>query len=188
MRGILKRASVVCHPESEPQKKIALDTEQDSTPNPSVCCGGCSESGTRPSTTKGTDQNTGTGDVTREVRTRPTQDVTRASSSDDIGDDVVMRGDNANENRAEHPSSSGRASRRRITTKRERREVRIAQTGVTEEHVPRRISKETTLSEHPVAVTTQEVLDGYREKTVRVANVENNAWNWVSISPAGALT
>ena len=30
MRGILKRASVVCHPESEPQKKIALDTEQDS--------------------------------------------------------------------------------------------------------------------------------------------------------------
>ena len=36
MRGILKRASVVCHPESEPQKKIALDTEQDSTPHPSV--------------------------------------------------------------------------------------------------------------------------------------------------------
>ena len=27
MRGILKRASVVCRPESGPQKKIALDTE-----------------------------------------------------------------------------------------------------------------------------------------------------------------
>ena len=34
MRGILKRATVVCHPESD-QKKVALDTEQDSTPNPS---------------------------------------------------------------------------------------------------------------------------------------------------------
>ena len=32
VRGKLKRASVVCHPESEPQKKIALDTEQGSTP------------------------------------------------------------------------------------------------------------------------------------------------------------
>ena len=31
VRGILKRASVVCHPESESQKKIALDAEQDST-------------------------------------------------------------------------------------------------------------------------------------------------------------
>ena len=41
MRGILKRASVVCHPESEPQKKIALDTEQDS-PHPSVSNGGSS--------------------------------------------------------------------------------------------------------------------------------------------------
>ena len=27
MRGILMRATVVCHPKSEPQKKIALDTE-----------------------------------------------------------------------------------------------------------------------------------------------------------------
>ena len=40
MRGILKRACVVWHPESEPQKKIALDTEQDSTPHPSVSYGG----------------------------------------------------------------------------------------------------------------------------------------------------
>ena len=49
VRGILKRASVVCHPESEAQKKIALDTEQDSIPRPSVSHGGSSASGARPS-------------------------------------------------------------------------------------------------------------------------------------------
>ena len=36
VRDILKRASVVCHPESEPQKKIARDTEQGPIPHPSV--------------------------------------------------------------------------------------------------------------------------------------------------------
>ena len=40
---------------------------------------------------------------------------------------------------------------------------------------------------HAVAVTTQEALDGSREKTMRVANIENNLLNWVSISSAGAL-
>ena len=35
VRGILKRASAACHPESESQRKIALDTVQDSTPRPS---------------------------------------------------------------------------------------------------------------------------------------------------------
>ena len=39
VRGILKRASAACHPESESHKKIALDTEQDSTPRPSVSYG-----------------------------------------------------------------------------------------------------------------------------------------------------
>ena len=107
MRCIRKRTSVVCHPEPEPQEKIALDTEQDSTPHPSVAYGGSSASGAQPSVTKSTDQNTSTGDVTRDVRTGPTLDVTRASSNDHIGDDVVMREDNADENRAEHPSSSG---------------------------------------------------------------------------------
>ena len=42
VRGILKRASVVCHPESESQKKIARDTEQDPRPHPSVSHGGSS--------------------------------------------------------------------------------------------------------------------------------------------------
>ena len=96
---------------------------------------------------------------------------------------VVMREDNADENRAAHPSSLRSDGRRRITTKREPREVRDAQTSVTEQHVPRGISGITTQSEHPVAVTTQDVLDGYREKTVRVANVENNTFLlWVLIS------
>ena len=36
-----------------------------------------------------------------------------------------------------------------------------------------------------MAVTTQEALDGSCEKTMRIANVENSALNWVSISSAG---
>ena len=127
------------------------------------------------------------GDVTREARTGLPQDVTRAGSSDDIGDDVVMREDNADENRSEHLSASGSDSRRRITTKREPREVRDAESSVTKQHVPRNISDKTTLLEQPVAVTTQEALPGFRGKTVRVAKVENNTLNWVSISSAGAL-
>ena len=46
----------------------------------------------------------------------------------------------------------------------------------TEQHLPRRILGKTTLQEHAVAVTTQEVLD-----------VEENTLNWVSISSSGAL-
>ena len=93
---------------------------------------------TIPSVTASTDQDTSTGDVTRDVRTGLAQDVTRTSSSDDNGEDVVMREDNAGENRAEHPYWSD--SRKRITTKREPREVRDEQTSITEPHVPRRIS------------------------------------------------
>ena len=40
---------------------------------------------------------------------------------------------------------------------------------------------------HAVAVTTQGALDGYREKAMRISNVENNTLNWASISSAGAL-
>ena len=123
MRGTLTRACVVCHPESEPQKKIALDTQQSS---PSVTFGGSSASGaheqsltarrthdTIPSVTTSTDQNTGTGDVTREVRTGLAQYVTRTSSNDDIGDDVVMEEDNADENRAEQGQTGVEGSQRR---------------------------------------------------------------------------
>ena len=98
-----------------------------------------------------------------------------------------MREDNADGHRAEHPSSSGSDSRRRITRKREPREVRDEQTSVTEQHGPRKILGKTTPQERAVAVTTQEALDGYREKTMRIANVGNNTVNWVSSSSAGAL-
>ena len=65
MRGTLKRASLICYPESERQKRIALDTEQDSTPHPSVSYGGSSASGAQSSITTSADQNT---DMTRVVR------------------------------------------------------------------------------------------------------------------------
>ena len=45
----------------------------------------------------------------------------------------------------------------------------------------------TTPREQAVTVTTQEALDGSREKTMRIAYVENSALNWVSISSAGVL-
>ena len=125
----------------------------------SVSCGGSPVSGAQLSVTTSTDQNAGTGDVTREVRTGQTQDMTRANKSDDMGDDVVMREDNADEDRAAHPSSSGSDSRTRIKTKRGPSEVRDLQTSVTEQRVPRRISKKTALSEHPVAITAQKALD-----------------------------
>ena len=111
MRGILKRDSVVCHPESESQKKIAMDAEQDPSPHPTVSHGGSSASGTRPSITTSADLNT---DMTRVVRSGPAPDVTRASGEDHAGGDVVMRED---ENDGGHPSSEGSDSRRRITTK-----------------------------------------------------------------------
>ena len=116
VREILKGASVVCHSESGPPKKIPLDTEQYLTPHPSVSNEGSSATGPQPSVTTCTDQNTGTSDVTREVRTGPILDATRASSKDHIGGDGAMEGDGADENSAGHPSPSGSDGRRRRTT------------------------------------------------------------------------
>ena len=126
VRSILKRASAVSHPESESQKKIAMDTEQDPIPHPSDSHGGSSASGTRPSIATSADLNT---DMTREVGAGPASDVTRASGEDHVGGDVVMRED---ENNGGHPSSEGSESRRRITTKREPREVRDERSSTTE--------------------------------------------------------
>ena len=109
VRGILKRAGATCHPESESQKKIALDTEQESS----------SASGTRPSTATRTAQDTDTSDVTRGTGPELAQGVIQPSSSDDTGDDVAMEGESADENSAGHSNPSGSDSRRRITTKRE---------------------------------------------------------------------
>ena len=98
----------------------------------------------KPSITTSTDQNTGT------------SDVARASSKEHIDGDVTMDGVGADENSAGHPNPLGSDSRRRITAKREPREVRVEQSGTTEQYVPRRFFAETTLQGHAVAVTTQE--------------------------------
>ena len=112
MRGTLKRASVICYSKSEPQKKIALDTKQDSAPRMSVYYGGA-----QPSTTTSTDQNT---------------NVIRTNSEDHIGGDVPMRGNGADDISGGYPSSAGPNSRRRITTKRRPRVVRDEQSSTNE--------------------------------------------------------
>ena len=71
--------------------------------------------------------------------------------------------------------------------KREPREVRDDRSSTTEQHVPRRVFGKTTPQERAVAVTTQEALDGSREKTMKISNVENSALNWVSMLSAGAF-
>ena len=63
---------------------------------------------------------------------------------------------------------SGSDSKRRITAKRDTREVRVEQSSTTEQHVPRRLLGKTAPQGRAVAVTTQEALDGSREKTMRV--------------------
>ena len=100
VRGIPKRASAACHPESESQKKIALDTEQDSTPRSSVSHGGSTASGTRPSTATRTAQDVDTSDVTRGTGPELAQGVIQPSSSNDNGDDVAMEGENAGDRSA----------------------------------------------------------------------------------------
>ena len=179
VRGILKRASATCHPESESQKKIALDTEQESTPRPSVSYGGSSASGTRPSTATRTAQDADTIDATRGTGPELAQGVIQPSSSDDNGDDVAMEGENAGERSAFDSNPSGPDSRRRITTKREPREARDEQPPVAGQHVPRK----TTPQGHAVAVTTQEASDGSREKTMRVANMENDSLKSCHLMP-----
>ena len=132
VRGILKRARATCHPESESQKKNALDTEQDSTPRSSVSHGGSSAPGTRPSTITGTAQDTGTTNVTGEMRPELAQGMTQPTSSDDTGGGVAMEGETGDQSSAGHSNPSGPDSRRRITTKREPREVRDEQSSTTE--------------------------------------------------------
>ena len=89
--------------------------------------------------------------------------MTQASNSNNTGGDVVMERDSVGESGAEHPNPSGSDGKRRITTKRDPREVRDEQPTVIEQHVPRRILEKTSPQEHAVAVTTQETPDGYRE-------------------------
>ena len=95
-----------------------------------------------------------------------------------------MEGDSGEGSSAGHPSPLGPDTRRRITTKRRPREVRDEQSSIIGQHVPRRTFGKTAPQE---CVTTHEALDGSRVKTMRIANVENNALNFVSISSGGAL-
>ena len=152
-----------------------LNTEQDPTPQPRVSYGGSSASGVRPRAITIADQGAGT------------SDVARAESEEHNNDDVAMDGSGADDNSARHPNPPGSDSRRRITTKREPREVRVEPSGTTEQYVPRRLFGKTTPQGPAVAVTTQKALVGSREKTMRIASVENSALNWVSISMGGAL-
>ena len=87
------------------------------------------------------------------------------SSGDDNGDDVAVEEENAGERSAGDSNPSGADNRRRITTKREPREARDEQPTDAGQHVPRRMSGNTTPHGHAVAVTTQEASDGSREKT-----------------------
>ena len=155
-------------------------------PHPSVSHGGSSAPGTLPSTATRTAQDTDTSDVTRGTGPELAQGVIQPSSSDGTGDDVAMEEENADEGSAWDSNPSGPYSKRRISTKREPREARDEQSTVTSQHVPRRMPGKTTPQGHAVADTTQEASDGAREKTMRVANIENNSLNWVSISSAGA--
>ena len=136
VRGTLKRTSVARQPESESQKRNALDTEQDPTPRSRVSNGGSSASGVRPSATTSTDQGT------------VTSEGARASSEEHTDGDVAMGGDSADDNSSGHPNLSGSDSRRRITAKREPRDVRVEQSNTTEQHVPRRLFGKTTPQGH----------------------------------------
>ena len=77
--------------------------------------------------------------------------MTRANSKDHIGDDVAMEEDSSDESSAGHPSLWRPDSRRRITNEEDE------QPGTTEQ-------QEALENDARVAVTTQEALDGYREK------------------------
>ena len=185
-RGILKRASATCHPESESLKKIALDTKQDSTPHPSVSYGGSSASGTRPSTATRTAQDADTSDVTRGTGPELAQGVIQPSSSDDTGGNVAMEGENADERSAGDSNPAGPDSTRRITTKREPREARDEQSIATCQQVLRRMSGKTTpqgscgCCHHARGI-------GRVPRENHESREHRERLNWVSISSAGAL-
>ena len=105
------------------------------TPRASVSYGGSSASGTRPSITTRTAQDTDTSDVKRGTGPELAQGVIQPSSSGDTGDDVAMKGgENAGERSAGDSNPSGPDSRRRITTERAPREARDEQSIATSQH------------------------------------------------------
>ena len=137
-KGILKRASVVGHPECGVQKKVALP------PHIPVTHGGSSGSGAQSSDNSNTDA----GDVSGEGATGLAHDVDGTSDRDDLDGDVVMKGDSADENEPAHRSPSGPDFRRRIATKGRPCEIKDERTSNDEQHVPRMITGKTAPSEH----------------------------------------
>ena len=91
--GILKRSSVACHPESDSQKRVALDTEQDPTPQP---CGPCA--------------------ITTADQATGTSDLARARSEEHNDDDVSMDGDGADDDSARHPNPPGSEDHDKVGT------------------------------------------------------------------------
>ena len=79
-RRVPKRASVVCHPESDLQKRIALP------PHTPVSYVGSSGSSAQPSDTA----STGTNDMTKEERVRPSHEAAPSSGNNDFGDDLEV--------------------------------------------------------------------------------------------------
>ena len=177
LRGLLKRASVVCHPELEHQKNCAGHRAELATTHASLSW--------RIISIRYTTQHHPQA-LTRTPARATSREVRRMCLEQPAAMTLVMmlRGGKTTQTKTERNArvTAGEESQRK-----ENHEVRDAQTSVTEQHVPRRISGKETLSEHPVAVTTQEALDGYREKTMRVAIAENSTFNRVSVSPSGAL-
>ena len=102
--------------------------------------------------------------------------------------DAVMEGENADERSATDLNPSGRRTAEGGSRQRERTTggKEMSKPTVTRPARPQgRMSGKTT-PQGPCGrcVTTQEVLDGSREKTMRVATIENNSLNWVSFSSA----
>ena len=162
-------ASVVRHPESESQKRIGRDTGQDPTPHLHVSYS--SASCARPSATTSTDQGTGT------------SDASRASSEEHIDGDVTMGGDSADDDTVRHTQTAEGGSRRSGNHLKPELSNEAPLNGTFREGSSgRRLPKDMQLLSPPRRHWTCPV-----RKTMRIAHVENNALNWVSISSAGPL-
>ena len=163
MRGILKRASAACHP----QKKIALDTEQDSTPRPlSLKRRIISIRYTTKHHHKDCTEHRHEWCEERDgTRTR-----TRCDPCD-TGDDVGMEEESADERGAGRLNPSGPDSRERSRHRENHGKQGNEQSVATGQDVPRRMSGKTTPAGSCGSCQHTRGSDGSREKAMRVANI-----------------
>ena len=124
VRGILKRASVVRHPQSEPQKKIGHGAGPDTTLHSLawriISIRRATQHQHRHRLEQRRDR----------MRAGPAQDVTRTSSEDHIGGDVAIRRDGADENSG--GAQQGQTAEGGSQRKREPREARDEQSSAAE--------------------------------------------------------